>query len=242
MKILVIDSLAVARFTLAKELRETLRREVLCAASIQESLNVLQVEKDAIGVIILALELGPEAGISFIQKIREFCNAAAIRVPRFLVLTPGPLRGGYENRFRIIGAECLLYGYVQQVCATVQRMIFEALSENGRATIFVDRSGSDPRFRLFGTASSELIRCGPRLLPMMNYFAIHFGTELSTLTLAEMANITVSSVKVYLRRLRARFDEAKIKVGVEIPGSEVFCTLRRDGAFVHILRARVLFN
>jgi hypothetical protein len=77
---------------------------------------------------------------------------------------------------------------------------------------------------------------------MMNCFAINFGTELSTLTLAETAEIAIASVRVYLSRLRARYDEARMKVGVDVPGREVFCTRRKDGAFVHVLRARVLFH
>jgi len=76
---------------------------------------------------------------------------------------------------------------------------------------------------------------------ILNYLAIHYGTEISTRTLAEVADITEASVRVYLNRLRARFDEARLKVGVEIPGKDVFRTFRRDGAFVHILRARVMF-
>jgi hypothetical protein len=242
MKILVVDSLPVACSTLARELNKTLRYEALCASSTAESLRFLQIEKDAITVIVHSLEMGPDAGISFIQTIREFCIAASIRVPRFVVLSPGPLTGRYIKRFRILNAVYLLHGFVQQVCETVKELIDDALCEKGRPTILVDRLGPASQFSLLGAATSELIRYGPRVLPMMNFFAIHFGTELSTLTLAEVADITAAYVRVYMGLLRAGFDQARVKVGVEIPGREVFCTFRRDGAHVHVLRARVLFN
>jgi hypothetical protein len=120
-------------------------------------------------------------------------------------------------------------------------MVFEAACEKGKPTIIVDRSGPIIKFYLLGPGDRELIGYGPRLVPMMNYYAINFGTELSTSILAEAADITDSSVKVYIKRLREGFDEARIKVGVEIPGRSVFCTRRKDGAFVHVLRARVVF-
>jgi len=242
MKILAVDSLQVACSTLARGLKVTLGCEAFCALSTAEALQCLGIEKDAIGVIILSLEMGPDAGLSFIQDVKEFCKAAALRVPRFLVLTPGPLIAGYESRFRVIGAECLLFGYEEQVYATVRRMMFEAVCEKGRPTIVVDRSGQHLRFFILGVARAELIRCGPRLLLILNYLAIHYGTEISTRTLAEVADITEAWVRVYMRRLRNRFDEARLMVGVEIPGKEVFRTFRRDGGFVHMLSARVMFG
>jgi len=75
----------------------------------------------------------------------------------------------------------------------------------------------------------------------MNHFAINFGMEIPTETLAEVAEITISSVKVYLRRLRAGFEVSSRRAGLYISGENVFCTFRKDGAFVHMLRARVLF-
>lgn len=242
MKILVVDSVPVACSTLARGLKETLGRETLCASSTIEVLRCLRKEKDAIAVIVYSLELGPDEGLSFIQKIREHCMAATIRVPRVLVRCPGELTGGYEDRFRDLDAECLLFGLVQQVYAKVRRMLFNAMCEKGRPTIIVDRSGPEPRFFIRGAARSWSIPCGPRLIPIFNYLAIHCGTELSTRTLAEIADITEGSVRVYLNRLRARYDETRLKAGVEIPGKEVFRTFRRDGAFVHVLSARVLFR
>lgn len=241
MKILVVDSVPVACSTLACGLKETLGCEALCATSNAEVLRCLRVEKDTVGVLIYSLELGPDEGLSFIRKVREHCKAAAIRVPKFLILTPGPLTGGYESKFRTIGAECLLFGFVQQVYATVRRMLFEAMCEKGKATIIVDRSGLDSKFYILGPARSELILCGPRQIPIFNFATIHYGTEISNRTLAEVADITEPSVRVYWARLIARFDEARLKVGVEIPGKEVFRTFRRDGGYVHVLNARVIF-
>lgn len=241
MKILVVDSLPVACSTLARGLKETLGCEALCASSTNEVLRCLRTQKDGIGVIVYSLELGPNEGLSFVRKVKAHCNAAAIRAPRFLIRTPGPLTGGYETKFRIIGAECLLFGFVQQVYATVRRMLFEAMCEKGRPTIIVDRSQPETRFFILGPARSELILCGPRQIPIFNYAAIHYGTEISTRTLAEVADITEASVRVYWGRLIARFDEARLKAGVEISGKEVFRTFRRDGAFVHLLNARVMF-
>jgi hypothetical protein len=241
MKILVVDSVPIASSTLASYLRKVLGYDVLCASSATETLQWLTIEKDVIGVVIVFLDIPPGAGLASVQRIREFCSAAALRIPRFLILTPGPIAPGYESKFRIAGAECLLYGFMQQVQVTVRRMLFEVLCEKGRATILVDRSGPDSKFLVSGVVRPELISCGCRLLPILNRFAVSCGTELSTLTLAEVADITVGSVRVYLSRLRARFDEARIKVGVNTPGSEVFCTRRKDGAFVHVLTARVIF-
>jgi len=241
MMVLVVDSISAATSPLARGIKNSLRCEVSCASSPQEALRRLRTEKDTIGVIVHSLELGPDAGLSFIQAVREHCRTAAIRVPRFLVLTPGPLTAAYDSRFRIMGAECLLLGFEQQVYASIRRIIFESVCEKGRPTIIVDRSGPEARFVLLGVARSELIRCGPRLLLILNYLAIHSGTEISTRTLAEVADITEAWVRVYMRRLRSRFDEARLMVGVEIPGKEVFRTSRRDGGFVHMLSARVMF-
>lgn len=247
MKILVVDSLPVSCSTLARSLKQTLGCEALCASSTAEVLHHLRAEKDRISVIILALETGPDAGLSFVRNVKEHCQAAAIRAPRFLVLSPGPLdadyerNAAYESKFRTAGAESLLLGYERQVYATVRRMMFDGACEKGRPTIVVDRSGAETKFFILGAARSELIACGPRLIPILNYMTINHGTEISTRTLAEVADITEASVRVYLGRLRARFDEARLKVGVEIPGKDVFRTFRRDGGYVHVVIARVVF-
>ena len=244
MKILVVDSISAASSPLARGINRALGHEVLCASSPREALRRLRTEKDRIGVIVHSLELGPEAGLAFIQQVREHCKIAAIRVPKFLVLSPGPLPPGdgrYESIFRIMGAECLLHGYEEQTCATVCRMIFESACEKGRATIVVDRSDLLPRFFTPGPVGLEPIPCGPRLIPIFNHMAVHYGTEIATPTLADLADITEASVRVYLSRLRARFDEARLRVGGGISGKEVFRTVRRDGGYVHLLNARVKF-
>jgi hypothetical protein len=241
-KILIVDSQPVACSALARGLKQKLGCEVLCTSLPHEAMRCLRVEKDSVGVIVYTLELGPETGLSFVRTIKEHCKAEAIRIPKFLVLTPGELTGGYEGRFQINGAECLLLGYEKQVCSTVRRMMSQSACEKGRPTIIVDRSESEPRFFVLGGALLELIACGPRLIPILNYLAIHYGTEISTRTLAEVADITEASVRVYLSRLRTRYDEARLKVGIEIPGKEVFRTFRRDGDNVHMLDARVKFR
>jgi hypothetical protein len=243
-----VDSLPVAGLTLARGLKETLGYEVIRASSTAEALRCLRTEQDRIGVIILALETGPDAGLSFVRNVKDYCEAAAIRIPRFLNLSPGPLGSNYErnaaheNKFRIAGAECLLLGFEQQVHATVRRMMFESVCEKGTPTIIVDRCGPGTRFFVLGPARAELIPCGPRLVPIFNCMAIHYGTEISTRTLAEVADITDRYVRVYMHRLKSRYDQARKKVGVEILGKEVFRTFRRDGAHVHMLNARVKFR
>jgi len=241
MKILVQDSVPAVSATLARALGEAIGHETLYASSDVEALSWLQIEKDAIGVVVYFLEDVPEAGLSFIRKVREFCGAAAIRIPRFLVLTPGALRDGYEGRFRAMGAECLLNGFEKQMIATVRRLTFDALCEHGRPTFVLDRSGLYMKFNLVGAARSELIPYGQHLHPMMNCLAINFGTGLSSAMLADAADISLSSVSAYLVRLRAGYDETRVKVGVDIPGREVISTARKDGAYVHTLKARVLF-
>lgn len=189
MKILVVDSIPAAYSTLARGLKNTLGCEVLCASSPQEALLRMRTEKDTIGVFVRSLELGPEPGLSFIQQMMEYCKAAAVRTPRFVMLTPGPLPPGdgrYESRFRIIGAECLLQGNEAQLHTTVRRMMFELACEKGRPTIIVDRSDPETRFFILGVARSQLILCRPSLIPIFNYRAIHFGTAISTRTLAEV--------------------------------------------------------
>jgi hypothetical protein len=59
--------------------------------------------------------------------------------------------------------------------------------------------------------------------------------------LAEVADISEPYVRVYLHRLKSRYDQARMKVGVGIQGKEVFRTFRRDGGYVHVLSARVMF-
>ena len=59
--------------------------------------------------------------------------------------------------------------------------------------------------------------------------------------MAEAADISLGYVRVYLNRIRAVYDKTRIIVGVDIPGVEVFWTGRKDGAYVHVLKARVLF-
>jgi hypothetical protein len=245
MKVLVVDSISAASSPLGRGINKTLGCGVLCASSPQDALHLLRTEKDRISVIVHSLELGPEAGLSFIQQIKEYCKAAAIRVPRFVALTPGPLPPGdgrYESLFRIMDVECLHQGNEPQLHTIVSRMMFESACEKGRPTIIVDRSEPETRFFILGAARSQLILCGPSLIPIFNYVAIHFGTAISTRTLAEVADKTEASVRVYWGRLIARFDEARLKVGVEIPGKDAFHTFRRDGAYVHMLCARVKFR
>ena len=141
MKILVVDSVPAACLTTARALKERLGKESRCASSINEALGWFQIDKDAIGVVVIFLETKPESGLDFIRKIRDFCESAAIRPPSFLVLTPGILMDGYEGRFRAMRAECILYGYADQMYSKVRRLIFDANCERGRSTIVVDRSG-----------------------------------------------------------------------------------------------------
>lgn len=242
MKILVVDSVHAACITLARGITANLRFEALCASSTMEALARLEMERDTISLIVLNLELGPEAGLVFLETIREFCRAAVLRTPRFLILTPGAMTDRYEERFGTFGAQCLLQGYAKQTFASIRKLVVEANRARSKVTILVNRSWPESRFLVLGSARSELIACGPRLHPLMNYFAVNFGTELSTISLAEVADIAVASVRVYLARLRARYDEARSKIGIDIPGSSVFFTERKDGSYVHMLRARVLFN
>ena len=243
MKILVVDSVPVACSTLARGLKKR-RWAARHFAPHQPTrcYDACELRRTQSGSLSTRWNWARIEGLSFLQRVKAHCKAAAIRVPRFLILTPGALTGGYESRLRDLNTECLLFGFVQQVYATVRRMLFEAMCEKGRPTIIVDRSGAEPRFLILGAARSWLIPCGPRLIPIFNYLAIHYGTEISTRTLAEVADITEASVRVYLSRLRTRYDEARLKVGVEISGKEVFRTFRRDGAFVHVLSVRVLFR
>lgn len=241
MKLLVMDSISAAGATIAHDLTRTLGHHTAYASCPDEVFMRLKCEKDAVGIIVFFLEAIPEMGLAFVRNVREFCSFSAIRCPRFLVLTPGNLRRGYRCKFRTFGAECIVYGFPEQLYATAGEMVFEAICENGKPTIVVERVAHRTEFWLLGPAGRELFSVGSRLLPMMNYFAIHFGTELSTADLAEATETTLVSVRVYLDRLRERFDEAARKVGVTIAGKDVFCTFRKDGGFMHVLRARVLF-
>lgn len=240
MKILVVDSVPAAQAALVRDLKEVLGIETL-AGSNEEVKGLFEMHKDAIGIIAIFLDQGPERGIALIREIQDSSCAAMFRRPRFLVLTPGNLTPAYESRLRAMGVECLVHGYPKQLHATMHRMLFEAKCEQGRATIIIERSGERPKFFFLGPARRERISCGPRLVEMMNYLAINFGTEVSTESLAEIAGITMSSVKVYLKRLRTRIELAGRKAGLEVSGDEVLCTFRKDGGYVHVFRARVLF-
>jgi hypothetical protein len=241
MKIIVADSISAAGTAAADDLRSALGLEILIAGSRDEMFRLIETHKDAIGVVIYFIDEGPELGMAAVRRIKETSRDAAVRCPRVLILTAGNLSAAYESRFRAMGAECLIHGYPNQMHATVRRMIFEAKCENEKSTIVVDRSDGTSRFYWLGPAKRESISCGPRLLKLMNYFAINFGVEISTETLAEIAGTTVSSVKVYLKRLRYRLELASENAGVAISGRQVICTFRKDGGYVHVLRARVLF-
>jgi hypothetical protein len=240
-KLLVMDSMPAAADVIANDLGRALNLQVFHASCQNEAMRRIEVERDTVGVLVFFLETHPERGLSFIRDVKELCEALAIRSPDFIVLTPGDLDAGYLKRFRMVGAECRVYGFPRELSATVRRMIHERSCENGKPTIVVERGVPRTRFHLLGPAGRELLSYGHRLLPMMNAFAINFGVELSTNELAEAADILSGSVKVYLMRLRAGYDEAREKVGVKIPGNVVFCTMRKDGGFVHVLRARVVF-
>jgi len=240
-KLLVFDSITAAGATIAHDLTRKLGHHTTYASSVDEVFGHLKSEKDAVGIIVFFLEAIPEVGVAFVRKVREFCSLAAIRCPRFLVLTPGNLRRGYSRRFRALGAHCIVYGFPEELYATAGEMVFEATCENGMPTIVVERVAHNTKFWLLGPSDRELIAIGPRQFQIMNCFAINYRTELSTADLAETADKTLASIRVYLERLRDRFDEAAQRVGVTVAGKNVFCTVRKDGGFVHILRARVLF-
>ena len=241
MRILVLDSVDAAGATIAHDLNQEFHVEAICGNSIDGAHRFFETHRDSIGIIVKFLDEDPEKGIVFIREIEEGCRIAEIRCPHFLFLTPGHLSAAYNSRFRAMGAECLVFGFPKQLQATVRRMMFETRCSNGKATIIVDRSEGCARFYLLGPAKREMISHGPRLTGILNYLAINFGVEISTEKLAEIAGITVSSVKVYLQRLRAAIELAARNAGSPVPGQEVLCTFRKDGAFVHVLRARVLF-
>lgn len=240
MKLLVVDSIYAAGETIARDLTKALGHCTLYCSSSDEAYDRLKSERDALGVVVFFLEESPETGLVFVRKVLEFCSIAAIRCPRFLVLTSGNLLG-YRRRFRALGAHCILYGYPEELYASVREMVFEVVYEKNLPTIIVDRSGHKTGFWLLGPAGRELITIGPRQRRLMNFVAVNHGVELSTADLAEAIDATLVSIRVYLDRLRERFNEAAQKVGVLIAGKDVFCTFRKDGSFVHLLRARVLF-
>jgi hypothetical protein len=240
-KLLVMDSNLAGAAIIASDLCKASGCQALQATSEQAALMVVRQQLGAIGIVVFFLEGGPEAGLSFIRDVLELCQHAAIREPKFVVLTPGVLSSGYFNKFRAHGATWLLYGFPMQLAATVRAVVSQLISENGRPTFIVEHLTGTARFYLLGPADRELIPYGPRLTRIMNCFATNSNTELSTGRLAEGADITVQSVRVYLSRLRDGYDKTRAMLGVNVPGYKVFCTVRRDGAFVHVLKARVVF-
>jgi hypothetical protein len=226
---------------MAQDLNRALGLQAFHASSIEDATRQLEVERDRIGVVVFFLDSHPETGLSFVRDVKELCELSAIRCPHFVVLTPGDLDAGYLRQFRMAGAECRVYGFPKELHATVRRIAFERACENGKPNIVVERALHRTKFYLVGPSGREVLAYGPRLMPMMNAFAVNFGTELSTAELAETADILVGSVRVYLMRLRAGYEKAREKVGVCVPAKAVFCTLRKDGGFVHVLKARVVF-
>lgn len=182
---------------------------------------------------------------AFIREVRDLCLFAAFCCPRILVTTPGGLSRrylGFRRRFKGSGAHCIVAGNPGELYASIEEIISEETCENGMPTIIVEREAYRTKFWLLGPAGRELIAIGSRQVPLVNYFAINFRTELSTVDLAEAADTALEYIRVYLERIRERFDEAAGKAGTTIAGKDVFCTFRKDGAFVYVLRARVLFT
>lgn len=241
MKLLIKDLILAAGVAVARDLKKSLGYETRHVLSNADALAQLSFEKDTIGIIIFFLEADPAEGLSFIHDCREFCEFAEIRCPKFVVLTPGKIDYGYLGRFKAVGAKPIVCGFPEQLRSTVGELVFEAMCEKGRPTIIVDRTLPETKFYLLGPAGRELIAYGPRLLPVMNCLAINFCTELSTTRLADAGSIAAQSVKVYMMRLRAGFEISARRAGLDFLGYKVFCTVRKDGAFVHVLRARVLF-
>jgi hypothetical protein len=241
MRLLVLDSISAAGVTLARDLTNELGHNTHYVSSAELAFEELESGRGAVGLIVFFLETTPDAGIDFVRKVREFCSYAAIPCPRFLVRTPGNLPPGYLRRFRALAAECVVCGFPKQLYATAKEMVFETICENGKPTIVAERVAHQLRFWILGPAGRELLAIGPRLFRLMNFFSINFGMELSTVQLAEAADLTLAYVRVYLNRLRQRFDEAAMNAGLTISGKDVFCTYRKDGGFVHVMRAKVLF-
>lgn len=246
MKLLVKDSIPAACATIARDIQSAQGYQTVQAYSTEDVLRLLRADKDAIGIVAFFLE-DPELGLDLMQKVRDFCAEEAIRCPRFVVRTPGDLSrmhgdlSGYYRRFRAFDAECIVAGSIEQLNWTIGRMVTEQKYENGKPTFAVERSPYT-RFWLLGAVKRALFTIGPRQLSLMNHFAINFGCELSTASLAEAADITVPYVPVYLARLRKRFDETAKSIGLNFLGKDVFRTFRKDGGFVHVLSARILFN
>jgi hypothetical protein len=240
-KILVMDSISAAGTTIARDLNTALGLQTVHVPNVEGALDECTREKDGIGIVVFFLEADAEAGLSFIRHMRDFFESAHLHCPRFVVLTPGNIAPGYVGRFRDLGAECLVYGFPAQLIATVRWLIFQSRIEKGRPTIVVERTRYGIKFWLHGPSTRVLIGYGPRLLALMNFLAVNFGIELSTASLAEAAEIDVQAVRVYLARLRAGYDEARTKAGVASSATDVFRTRRKDGGWVHVLSARIVF-
>ncbi len=246
MKLIVKDSIPAACATIARDIQSAQGHQTMQAYSTEDVLRLLSADKDAIGIVAFFLE-DPRLGLDLMQKVRDFCSVEAIRCPRFVVRTPGDLSSahgdvsGYYRRFRAFDAECIVAGSMEQLNWTIRKMISEQRCENGKPTFVVERTPYT-RFWLLGAVERALFAIGPRQLSLMNHFAINFGCELSTVNLAEAADLTLPSVPVYLARLRQRFDETAKPIGLNFLGKDVFRTFRKDGGFVHLLCARVLFN
>lgn len=242
MKIMVVDRSKPGGVALAQGLNKTLGNRALYASSLAEAMSHLHKELDSIGVIVFTLDANPEVGLSFIRSVKEFCEVAVIRRPSFVVLSPIQFSSAYHLKFRVMGAECLLHGFVDQVYVAVRNLISVMTREDGMPTFHVLRSEGHPSFHLLGRTHSKEMNFGPRLLRVVNHFAVYRNHWLSTMRVAEAADISLASVRVYLDRIRAVYDETRKRVGVDIPGSDVFWTGRKDGAYVHVLKARVLFE
>ena len=79
---------------------------------------------------------------------------------------------------------------------------------------------------------------GDRLTTLFEALALN-PRWFSTRQLADELEISRNSVKVYFARLRQEYDSKRQIAGVDVPGSEVFRSVRVNGAWLHRLSARI---
>ena len=201
----------------------------------------LKKENDSIGIIVFFLDEGPDIGLSFVRAVREYCEERIIKSPDFLIFPTFELPTERTDEYAALGAECLPFATAKQVYLKVRNLIRRKNREQGRPRFHVIRLNGVPIFFLDGPAKSVQLELGPRVLNLMVYLAVNARTLHSTLQLADAADISIGYVRIYLARLRRAYDEARLKVGVQYPGKDVFWTGRVNGEYGHQLKANVFF-
>jgi len=209
--------------------------------------KVSQVESaisEAIGQVIVAVTANPDnpKEVIALAKRAVFLNASLHRHVHFIALLTGNHDLETIDCLERLGVRVIWRHEEDAIETCVRALAWRIIRRPSMpGPCFYLHYPDCDRLQVFliGLRGRTELLYGEKLGALFEMLALthHWAT---TSQIAKELDISKSSVKVYLDRLRGEYEQKRFEAGVAIAASRVFCSDRQNGVWIHCLRGQVL--